>query len=82
MPLVHYSSISPPYSPDFMPCEGIFSQVKGWIRENDQEWQMCDQPENMVMEGFLNYSDEEVRNYIWHSEYLQTYRPFCLVVSR
>ena len=60
----------PPYSPDFMPCEGIFSQVKGWIRENDQEWQMCDQPENMVMEGFLNLSDEEVRNYIRHSEYL------------
>ena len=60
----------PPYSPDFMPCEGIFLQVKAWIRENDQEWRMCDQPENMVMEGFLNVSDEEVRNYIRHSEYL------------
>ena len=53
-----------------MPCEEIFSQVKGWIRENDQEWQMCDQPENMVMEGFLNISDEEGQNYIRHSEYL------------
>ena len=21
----------PPYSPDFMPCEGIISQLKGWI---------------------------------------------------
>jgi len=60
----------PPYSPDFIPCEGIFLQVKAWIRENDQEWRMCDQPENMVMEGFLNVSDEEVRNYIRHSEYL------------
>ena len=60
----------PPYSPDFMPCEGIISQVKSWIRENDQEWRMCDQPENMVMEGFLRIFDEQVRNYIRHSEYL------------
>lgn len=60
----------PPYSPDFMPCEGIISQVKSWIRENDQEWRMCDQPENMVMEGFLSVFDEQVRNYIRHSEYL------------
>ena len=31
---------------------------------------MCDQPENMVMEGFLRVFDEQVRNYIRHSEYL------------
>ena len=60
----------PPYSPDFMPCEGIISQVKGRIRGNDQEWRMCDQPENMAMEGFLSVFDEEVRHYIRHSEYL------------
>ena len=60
----------PPYSSDFMPCEGIISQVKGRIRENDQEWRMCDQPENMAMEGFLSVFDEEVRHYIRHSEYL------------
>ena len=52
----------PSYSPDFMPCEGIFSQVKASIRGNDQEWRMCDQLENMVMEGFLDVSDEEVQN--------------------
>ena len=60
----------PPYSPEFMPCEGIISQVKSWIRENDQEWRMYDQPENMVMEEFLSVFDEQVRNYIRHSEYL------------
>ena len=46
----------PPYSPDFMPCEGIISQVK-WIRENDQEWRMCDQPENMVMETNMHSTE-------------------------
>ena len=25
----------PPYSPDFMPLEELFAQVKNWIREND-----------------------------------------------
>lgn len=29
----------PPYSPDFMPLEELFAQVKNWIRENDAAWQ-------------------------------------------
>ncbi|XP_022780415.1 uncharacterized protein LOC111321714 [Stylophora pistillata] len=43
----------PPYSPDFMPCEKLFVQVKSWIRENDAAWQFCMDPELMVEEGFL-----------------------------
>ena len=38
----------PPYSPDFMPCEELFAQVKSWIRENDVAWQFCMDPELMV----------------------------------
>ena len=59
----------PAYSPDFMPCEELFAQVKSWIRENDVAWQFCMDPELMVEEGFLQVTDEEIKNYIQHAEY-------------
>ena len=59
----------PPYSPDFMPLEELFAQVKNWIRENDAAWQFCQDPELMVEEAFLHVTDEEVKNYIHHAEY-------------
>ncbi|XP_020893040.1 uncharacterized protein LOC110232230 [Exaiptasia diaphana] len=60
----------PPYSPDFNPCENLFSQTKSWIKENDMIWRSCDFPENMVFEAFLNISDDNVRNCIRHAEYI------------
>ena len=60
----------PPYSPDFMPCEELFAQAKNWIRENDSAWQVCPDPELMVEEAFLQITEDEVRNYIQHAEYL------------
>ena len=60
----------PPYSPDFMPCEGLFAQAKSWIRENDVVWQFCMDPKLMVEEGFLQVTDEEIKNYIRHAEYI------------
>ena len=59
----------PPYSPDFMPLEEFFSQVKNWIKENDAAWQFCRDPELMIEEAFLQVTEEEVRNYIKHAEY-------------
>ena len=59
----------PPYSPDFMPCEGVFSEVKSWIRANDAAWRECDEPEHMVFEGFLNVSRTHVENFIHHAGY-------------
>nr|XP_058973947.1 uncharacterized protein LOC131800278 [Pocillopora verrucosa] len=59
----------PPYSPDFMPLEELFAQVKNWIRENDAAWRFCQDPELMVEEAFLHVTDEEVKNYIHHAEY-------------
>ena len=62
----------PPYTPDFMPLEELLiaqRQVKNWIRENDAEWQFCQDPELMVEEAFLHVTDEEVKNYIHHAEY-------------
>ena len=59
----------PPYSPDFMPCEELFAQIKSWIRENDVAWQFCMDPELMVEEAFLQVTDGEIKNYIRHAEY-------------
>ena len=61
--------LSPPYSPDFMPCEELFAQTKNWIRENDVAWQFCMDPQSMVEEAFLQVTDEQIRNYIRHAEY-------------
>lgn len=60
----------PPYSPDFMPCEGIFSQAKSWIKENDLAWQVCEEPELMLFEAFIQIQTFEVLNYIRHAEYI------------
>ena len=59
----------PPYSPDFMPCEELFAQIKSWIRENDVAWQFCMDPELMVEEALLQVTDGEIKNYIRHAEY-------------
>ena len=60
----------PPYSPDFMPCEELFALTKNWIRENDVPWQFCMDPQSMVEEALLLVTDEQIRNYIRHAEYL------------
>ena len=44
----------PPYSPDFMPLEELFAQVKNWIKENDAAWQFCRDPELMGAEFRLS----------------------------
>ena len=53
-----------------MPCEELFAQTKNWIRENDVAWQFCMDPQYMVEEAFLQVTDEQIRNYIRHAEYL------------
>ena len=60
----------PPYSPDFMPCKELFAQTKNWIRENDVAWQFCVDPQSMAEEALLQVTDEQIRNYIRHAEYL------------
>ncbi|XP_031572064.1 uncharacterized protein LOC116306156 [Actinia tenebrosa] len=60
----------PAYSPDFNPCENIFSQAKSWIRANDVVWQVCHDPEEMVFEAFMQVSDVDIRNYLRFIGYL------------
>ena len=34
----------PPYSPDLNPAEGLFSQVKSIMKQNDKVFQTCSAP--------------------------------------
>ena len=54
----------PHCSPDFMPLEELFAQVK-----NDAAWHFCRDPEVMVKKAFFHVTDIEVKNYIHHAEY-------------
>ena len=38
----------PPYSPDLMPAEGVFSQVKSIMKENHKLFQVCSAPRAMA----------------------------------
>ena len=60
----------PPYSPDFMPCEELFSQAKSWIRQNYQPWVLCGEPEEMVLESFLQSTSADIQSYLRHAGYL------------
>ena len=60
----------PPYFPDFMLCEELFSLTKNFIRQNDVVWQNCPNPELMVYESFFHATDDEIKNYIKHADYL------------
>jgi hypothetical protein len=53
-----------------MPCEELlFSQSKSYIQQKDIAWQDSPDPELMVLDSFLQVTDEEIRNYIRHAEY-------------
>ena len=60
----------PPYSPDFMPCEELFSQSKNYIRQNDVAWQDSPDPKFMILDPVLQITDQEIENYIRHAEYM------------
>ena len=58
-----------PYSPDFMPCEELFSLSKNYLRQNDIAWQDSPHSELMVLHSFLQVTDREMQNYLRHAEY-------------
>ena len=42
----------PPYSPDLMPAEGVFSQIKSIMKENHQLFQVCSAPRALLAMAF------------------------------
>ena len=46
----------PPYSPDLMPAEGVFSQVKSILKENHNLFQICTAPRVLLTTVFAMVS--------------------------
>ena len=61
----------PPYSPDLMPLEEVFSKVKGVMKANDKVFQVCTAPRAMLAMAFGMVTPEDCVGYIHHSGYVQ-----------
>ena len=54
----------PPYSPDLMPAEGVFSQIKSIMKENYKLFQVCSSPRSLLVMAFGMVSVQDCRGHI------------------
>ena len=59
----------PPYSPDYNPCEELFSYAKYYLKDHDQILQCTDKPEEILKSAFDNVPESQSNNWITHSGY-------------
>lgn len=60
----------PPYSPDLMPAEGVFSQIKSIMKENHQLFQVCSAPRVLLAMAFGMVSVENCYGHISRCGYI------------
>ena len=60
----------PPYSPDLMPLEEVFSKVKSILRANDSVYIASSTPEIMVKLAFCAVTQDDCIQYIKHGGYM------------
>ena len=60
----------PPYSPDLMPLEKVFSKVKYTLRNNDNAYLSTSKPEELVKLAFCAVTKTDCINYIKDSGYI------------
>lgn len=60
----------PPYSPDLMPLEEVFSKVKNILKQNDSLFQVCSAPRAFLAMAFSFITSEDCIGYVHHSGYL------------
>ena len=60
----------PPYSPDLMPLEEVFSKVKGIMKMNDNIFQACCAPRALLVMAFTFITKEDCLGYTQHSGYI------------
>ena len=60
----------PPYSPDLMPLEEVFSKVKYFLKENDNEYLATSQPEVFVKMAFSTITQHDCLSYIKNAGYM------------
>ena len=54
----------PPYSPDLMPLEKVFSKVKYILRANDNAYLSTVTPQELVRLAFCSITEMDCLNYI------------------
>ena len=59
-----------PYSPDLMPLEKVFNQVKSIIKANDGLFQVCTAPRALLAMVFGMVTPQDCIGYIRHSGYI------------
>ena len=59
----------PPYSPDLMPLEEVFSKVKAVLKANDNLYLVTSTPELMIKLAFATVTPEDTLGYIKHVGY-------------
>ena len=60
----------PPYSPDLMPLEEAFSQVKSFLQANDFAYLSTQSPRVIVSAAFSTISQQHCIGYIRHAGYM------------
>lgn len=60
----------PPYSPDLMPLEEVFSKVKYFLKENDNAYLATTNPELLVKLAFSSITQNDCIGYIRHAGYI------------
>ena len=60
----------PPYSPDLMPLEEVFSKVKAVLKANDNLYLTTSTPELMIKLAFATVTPQDALGYIKHAGYI------------
>ena len=60
----------PPYSPDLNPCEGVFSQVKNWMRDSRDLFEVSSEPRTLLALLFATITPEDCIGHIRKSGYI------------
>lgn len=60
----------PPYSPDLMPVEGVFSQAKSMMKASDSLFQVFSSPRSLIAMIFSMITQEDCYGHITHSGYI------------
>ena len=59
----------PPYSPDFNPCEEMFSYVKYYLKNHDDILQCMDDAQDIIRSAFDSVTKSQCNNWITHAGY-------------
>ena len=60
----------PAYSPDLNPAEGVFSQIKAIMKENDKLFQVFSAPRALLAMAFASVTTEDCKGHIHNCGYI------------